>query len=143
MPDADAVAFCVSTDVTTVRVLSLVFAVTTSGMPSRFQSPTASDCAPEPTVALIPAAKVLSPLPRRTVMLELKLATIRSAFPSAFRSAIAMAESSPPLREGLAAAVKVPSPLPRRMVTVPLYSLLIARSSLPSPFRSPTAIELE
>src|SRR5215831_6864721 len=118
--------------------------------PLPLKSATVMECGPLPTATGDPAGceNVPSPLPTRMVtVLSVKLATARPSLPLPRKSPTARASGVFPTGMGEpVAGVNVPSPLPNKMMTEPLLatfksSVAIARSSLPSPLKSPTTIE--
>ena len=133
-------------------VLLFTLGTARSNFPSPLRSPIAAGCGKVPTVKLDGPLKVPSPLPRRIeTLLAMVFTTTKSGMPSPLRSAI-FTETGPesgvdPVpTTTLGADVKVPSPLPKKTEIVSakpsgaiLSAFATARSSFPSPFKSPTA----
>ena len=82
-------------------------------------------------------------MPSRTERLESWFAVARSGIPSPFRSPLTMAMGDTPMSKSVLAA-NVPSPLPSSTDTVvnEKFAFAVARSLLPSPFRSRTTREM-
>src|SRR5947207_8469217 len=115
-------------------------ATTRSDLPSPLKSPTATDLARYPTRLLLPLWKLPSPLPNNTQTLPGRgvggpvvptVVTTKSALPSSLKSPIASDPSA--ATPWLMGAWKVPSPFPNTT------ERKVARSSFPSPLKSPTA----
>ena len=127
-----------------VTLLLAVLAIARSRMPSRLKSPTAIPDGLLPTAKGLPlaAAKLPEPVPSNTVTVEApKLAIARSSLPSPLKSPVSMARGPFPTARGLpAAALNFPAPMPSSTVTVLSPLLATARSNLPSPSKSPTAM---
>ena len=86
-------------------------------MPSPLNSPTATECGPEPAGKVSAGWNVPSPLPSRTeVVVEAKFAVATSSRPSRLKSPLASAQGFGPAAK-TRAAWKVPSPLPSSTAT--------------------------
>src|SRR5712692_6322521 len=113
---------------------------TTSGTPSPLRSPRATPLACWVTLNNCGGWKVPSPLPRRMDTPD-RTATAKSGTPSPLRSptAIELENGFAPMSKFLGGP-KLPSPWPRKTVaTKEPPKLATARSSLPSPLKSPKA----
>ena len=93
--------------------------------------------------APVAAVKPPEPLPSKTVMLlSLWFATARSGMPSPLKSPAASAYACRPRRERATSSVgKRAQPFPSSTVTLLLPLFAVARSSMPSPLKSPTTTE--
>ncbi len=127
-----------------LTLLLLVFVTARSAMPSPLKSPTARPPGPLPTATGDAGAGANPPLPSPNRMLTLSLAefaTARSAMPSPLKSALATPEGIKPTAIGdPAAGANPPLPSPNRMLTLLLPAFVTARSTMPSPLKSPVAI---
>src|SRR5205085_2109509 len=128
-----------------VTVLSLMFAVERSGLPSRLKSPTATEMGKLPTATgeLEGCENPPLPFPSRIVtVLALKFAVARSGVPSRLKSPTATDLGLLPVPTGEPQACeKPPAPSPSKIVTLLELMLETARSRLPSLLKSPTAVE--
>src|SRR2546423_847325 len=71
------------------------------------------------------------------------LAITKSCFPSPLRSPTAIESGLVPAEiSGVAGDVKPPAPSPRRIETLLLVRFAAAKSSLPSPLKSPTVMKI-
>ena len=130
-------------------VLSPELATARSRTPSPVKSPTAIEYGPLPTVTMGVGAGEKYPVPspsRIATVPSWKLATAKSRCPLP-KSPTAMENGSEPAplptdtgEPGNSAKFPVPSPF--RIVTLPELLLATARSSFPSPLKSPAATDI-
>ncbi len=121
----------------TLTLLEPMLAVTRSGLPSPFTSPTATEYGVVPTAGDKPGAgaKAPLPLPSRTLTVPSNsLAETRSGRPSPFTSPTATETGMPPTPTGDPAA-SVKSPPPRPLPALSLMSVVAAmfRPRVPKP----------
>src|SRR5690348_3358944 len=136
-----------------------------SNFPSPLKSPNRGGVVPRfGSDKVVPAVKLPVPSPSSTEIVSppllhvtsfpQKLTAKRSSFPSPLKSPTANCRGLTPVAGGMAVGVNVPSPLASRMDTapgvvmweqlgVPGHGSAIARSSFPSPLKSPTTAATE
>src|SRR5439155_1308332 len=135
----------------TDTVPEIQFTTARSPLPSPFRSPSVTDVGLAPVAKSCLAAKLGVAAPAAVVLsstdivLELKFATARSSLPSPFRSPTVTDSGLIPVpNSSLAAKLGVAAPgavVLSSTDTVLQLKFATARSSLPSPFRSPTVTD--
>ena len=117
------------------------FETARSSVPFPSKSPTAIPKGDVPTANGLPVTceNPPEPSPSRTVTFwDVRFTTARSSLPSPLKSPVAIPKGRVPTAYGLPGdAVNPPAPSPSSTVTVASPELEIARSSLPSPLKSP------